>query len=141
MSKAFAFAGVRLGYLVADAAVIDAMRLVRLPYHLSSLTQAASIAALNNAKLMLSNVEIISSERARVSQGLTELELQVLPSESNFLLVQGFSDPRKVFDFLLQNGLIVRKTTIPGALRITIGTPEENDRLLELMPKALASLD
>lgn len=141
MSKAFAFAGVRLGYLLGDPAVVDAMRLVRLPYHLSSLTQAASIAALANSQLMLSNVKQISNERERVAAGLAELNLKVLPSESNFLLVEGYENPRRVFDYLLSEGLIVRKTTIPGALRITIGTPAENDKLLELMPRALASLD
>lgn len=137
MSKAFAFAGVRLGYMVSDPAVVDAMRLVRLPYHLSSLTQAASIAAIRNSDLMLSNVKEISKERERVARGLSSLGLKVLPSESNFLLVEGFTEPRAVFDYLLQNGLIIRKTTIAGALRITIGTPQENDKLLELMPKAL----
>jgi len=141
MSKAFAFAGVRLGYMVSDPAVVDAMRLVRLPYHLSSLTQAASIAAIRNSDLMLSNVKEISKERERVARGLSSLGLKVLPSESNFLLVEGFTEPRAVFDYLLQNGLIIRKTTIAGALRITIGTPLENDKLLELMPKALQSLD
>lgn len=141
MSKAFAFAGARLGYLVADPAVVDAMRLVRLPYHLSALTQAASIAALRNSKLMLANVQQISTQRQRVGDELSRMGLQVVPSESNFLLVEGFADPRGVFDFLMEQGLIVRKTTIPGALRITIGTPEENDKLLELMPKALSSLD
>lgn len=141
MSKAFAFAGVRLGYLLGDPAVVDAMRLVRLPYHLSALTQAASIAALANSELMLSNVKQISNERNRVAARLSELNLKVLPSESNFLLVEGYANPRGVFDYLLSEGLIVRKTTIPGALRITIGTPAENDKLLELMPKALASLD
>ena len=141
MSKAFAFAGARLGYLVADPAVVDAMRLVRLPYHLSALTQAASIAALRNSKLMLANVQQISTQRQRVGEELSRMGLQVVPSESNFLLVEGFADPRGVFDFLMEQGLIVRKTTIPGALRITIGTPEENDKLLELMPKALSSLD
>lgn len=141
MSKAFAFAGARVGYLVADPAVVDAMRLVRLPYHLSALTQAASIAALRNSKLMLANVQQISTQRQRVGEELSRMGLQVVPSESNFLLVEGFEDPRGVFDFLMEQGLIVRKTTIPGALRITIGTPEENDKLLELMPKALSSLD
>jgi len=141
MSKAFAFAGVRLGYMVSDPAVVDAMRLVRLPYHLSSLTQAASIAAIRNSELMLSNVKEISRERERVASGLRTLGLSVLPSESNFLLVEGFTDPRAVFDYLLQRGLIIRKTTIPGALRITIGTPDENDRLMDLMPEALSSLD
>ena len=141
MSKAFAFAGVRLGYLLGDPAVVDAMRLVRLPYHLSALTQAASIAALTNSQLMLSSVKQISDERDRVAKGLAELNLKVLPSESNFLLVEGYANPRGVFDYLLSEGLIVRKTTIPGALRITIGTPSENDRLLELMPRAISSLD
>lgn len=141
MSKAFAFAGVRLGYLLADPAVIDAMRLVRLPYHLSSLTQAASIAALSNSELMLSNVSLLAQQRERVSEALENLGLEVFPSESNFVLVSGFSDPRAVFDYLLEHGLIIRKATIESSLRITIGTPAENDRLLELLPEALASLD
>jgi histidinol-phosphate aminotransferase len=141
MSKAFAFAGVRLGYMLSDPAVVDAMRLVRLPYHLSALTQAAAIAALANSELMLSNVKLLSSERDRVAARLAGLDLKVLPSSSNFLLVEGFANPRGVFDYLLSNGLIVRKTTIPGALRITIGTAEENNRLLELLPSAVASLD
>ena len=141
MSKAFAFAGVRLGYLAADPAVIDAMRLVRLPYHLSSLTQAASRAAVMESETMLSNVREISIQRERVASELKALGLEVYPSKSNFLLVSGFKEPRAVFDYLLNEGLIVRKTTIDSALRITIGTELENDRLLELMPLAIASLD
>lgn len=141
MSKAFAFAGVRLGYLLADPAVIDAMRLVRLPYHLSTLTQAASIAALRSSELMLSNVTELARQRERVSDALTNLGLEVFPSESNFVLVSGFADPGATFEYLLEHGLIIRKTTIKSSLRITIGTPEENDRLLELMPEAIASLD
>ncbi len=141
MSKAFAFAGVRLGYMAADPAVIDAMRLVRLPYHLSSLTQAAARAAVRESETMLSNVREISVQRERVAEELKKLDLVVYPSKSNFLLVGGFSNPRAVFDYLLSNGLIVRKTTIDSALRITIGTEEENNRLLELMPSAITSLD
>ena len=141
MSKAFAFAGVRLGYMAADPAVIDAMRLVRLPYHLSSLTQAASRAAVMESETMLSNVREISIQRERVASELKALGLEVYPSKSNFLLVSGFKEPRAVFDYLLNEGLIVRKTTIDSALRITIGTELENDRLLELMPLAIASLD
>jgi len=141
MSKAFAFAGVRLGYMAADAAVIDAMRLVRLPYHLSSLTQAASRAAVMESETMLSNVREISVQRERVAAEFRKLGLDVYPSKSNFLLVSGFKDPRAVFDYLMNQGLIVRKTTIESALRITIGTEPENNKLLELMPSAIASLD
>lgn len=139
MSKAFAFAGVRLGYLAADAAVIDALRLVRLPYHLSALTQAAAIAALAHAGEMLATVSDIRSQRDRLAAALTELGYFVHPSGANFLLVGGFADPSGMFDALRQRGILIRDLGIPGHLRLTAGTEAETtvliDSIAELTPR------
>lgn len=136
MSKAFAFAGVRLGYLAVDPAVIDAFRLVRLPYHLSALTQAAAVAALHNAPAMLAQVEAIKSERDRMIRELPGLGYQPWPSEANFVLFGGVEDPKATFSELIQAGIIVRDVGIPHTLRVTAGTPRETDLFLA----ALAAL-
>lgn len=131
MSKAFAFAGVRLGYLAADAAVIDALRLVRLPYHLSALTQAAATAALRHSDAMLSAVAEIRSERDRLADALAALGYTVHPSGANFLLVGGFTDPAATFEALRAQGILIRNLSIPGHLRITAGTPAETTILID----------
>ncbi len=131
MSKAFAFAGVRLGYLAADAAVVDALRLVRLPYHLSALTQAAATAALRHSGAMLGAVAEIRSERDRLDAALTELGYLVHPSGSNFLLVGGFADPAATFEALRAQGILIRNLSIPGHLRITAGTREETSAVID----------
>lgn len=125
MSKAFAFAGVRLGYLAAHPAVIDAFRLVRLPYHLSALTQAAAVAALRHAPAMLAQVDAIKAERDRMIRELPGLGYTVWPSEANFVLFGGVSDPQRTFRALLEAGVIVRDVGIPHAIRVTAGTPDE----------------
>ncbi|MBB5632141.1 histidinol-phosphate aminotransferase [Cryobacterium mesophilum] len=125
MSKAFAFAGVRLGYLAADPAVIDALRLVRLPYHLSSLTQAAAIAALDNADILLATVADIAAQRDRLLAALPALGYPVLPSDANFVLFGGVADPPGMFGELLARGILVRDVGIPGHLRVTAGTEAE----------------
>lgn len=130
MSKAFAFAGVRLGYLAADPAVIDAMRLVRLPYHLSALTQAAARAAIRHAPEMLATVTDICEQRDRMAIALTDLGYLVHPSGANFLLVGGFADPTAVFETLRKQGILIRDLGIPGHLRITAGTADETTQLL-----------
>lgn len=136
MSKAFAFAGVRLGYLAADAAVVDALRLVRLPYHLSALTQAAARAAFRHAAAMLRTVDDIIAQRDRIDATLTELSYSVHPSGANFLLVGGFTNPDATFEVLRAQGILIRNLGIDGHLRITAGTEEETTTLLE----AIASL-
>lgn len=136
MSKAFAFAGVRLGYLAADPAVIDAFRLVRLPYHLSALTQAAAVAALRHAPEMLAQVDAIKGERDRMIRELPALGYRPWPSEANFVLFGGVEDPRRTFRGLLDQGVIIRDVGIPHALRVTAGTPAETDAFLA----ALAAL-
>lgn len=131
MSKAFAFAGVRLGYLAADQAVVDALRLVRLPYHLSALTQAAATAALRHSDEMLSTVADICTQRDRLAEALSELGFQVHPSGANFLLVGGFSDPAATFEALRSQGILIRNLNIDGHLRLTAGTEDETTILIE----------
>ena len=130
MSKAFAFAGARVGYMAADAAVVDAMRIVRLPYHLSALTQAAAMAALETSGELLANVEQIKVQRERIISGVQKMGLKPYPSQANFVLVQGFTDTQLVFDALLSKGIIVRDIGIPGCLRITAGAESETTKLL-----------
>ena len=131
MSKAFAFAGVRLGYLAADAAVVDALRLVRLPYHLSALTQAAATAALRHPAEMLATVADIRGQRDRMAEELSGLGYLVHPSGSNFLLVGGFADPAATFEALRAQGILIRNLGIPGHLRLTAGTESETTQLLD----------
>ncbi|HWK21178.1 MAG TPA: histidinol-phosphate transaminase [Microbacteriaceae bacterium] len=133
MSKAFAFAGVRLGYLAADPAVVDAFRLVRLPYHLSALTQAAAVAALRAAPAMLAQVDAIKVERDRMVRELAALGYRPWPSEANFVLFGGVEDPRATFQALLGAGIIVRDVGIPHTLRVTAGTAAETDAFLSAL--------
>ena len=135
MSKAFAFAGVRLGYLAADPAVIDALRLVRLPYHLSALTQAAAVAALRHAPEMLAQVDAIKAQRDRMIRELPGLGYAPWPSEANFVLFGGVMDPKLVFEALLEAGIIVRDVGIPRHLRVTAGTSGETDQFLSALGK------
>lgn len=130
MSKAFAFAGARLGYMAADPAVVDAMRLVRLPYHLSALTQAAAIAAVDHSSSLLANVEKIKAQRDRITDGVKKLGLTPFASDANFVLVGGFKDPAEVFTKLLERGVIIRNVGLPNTLRITAGTEAETTKLL-----------
>lgn len=131
MSKAFAFAGVRLGYLAADPAVIDALRLVRLPYHLSALTQAAATTAIRHSATMLATVADIRSERDRLGVALTELGYRVHDSGANFVLVGGFADPDAVFEALRARGILIRNLGIEGHLRITAGTEAETSAVIQ----------
>ncbi|NOQ57163.1 histidinol-phosphate transaminase [Mycolicibacterium fortuitum] len=130
MSKAFAFAGGRLGYLAAAPAVIDALLLVRLPYHLSVLTQAAACAALRHADDTLGSVATLAAERDRVSAELTRLGYRVIPSDANFVLFGDFIDAPATWQRYLDKGILIRDVGIPGFLRTTIGLAEENDAFL-----------
>ncbi|WP_336923746.1 histidinol-phosphate transaminase [Aquipuribacter sp. SD81] len=135
MSKAFAFAGVRLGYLAADPAVTAALRLVRLPYHLSTLTQVAAVAALEHADDLLGTVAALKAQRDRIVDGTRALGLEPVPSDANFVLVGGFADPAAAFDALLADGVLVRDVGLPGHLRVTAGTEAETDRLLAALER------
>ena len=130
MSKAFAFAGGRLGYLIAAPAVIDAMLLVRLPYHLSSVTQAAARAALRHADDTLGSVAKLIVERERVTEALTGMGFRVIPSDANFVLFGEFADAPATWQRYLDAGILIRDVGISGYLRATTGLAEENDALL-----------
>ena len=130
MSKAFAFAGVRLGYLAASAELCELMRLVRLPYHLSAVTQAVALAALDHADDMLAMVDAIKTERDRLVAGVTQLGLRPTPSDANFVLIGGFADAHATWQALLDRGILVRDVGIEKHLRITAGTPAETDAVL-----------
>ncbi|WP_026554089.1 histidinol-phosphate transaminase [Arthrobacter sp. 35W] len=136
MSKAFALAGARLGYLAAAPEVADALRLVRLPYHLSAITQATAVAALRNSDSLLANVEDIKLQRDRIVTGLTELGLDPAPSDSNFVFFGGLENPHAVWEGLLAAGVLIRDVGIPGHLRVTAGTESETTAFLD----ALAAL-
>jgi histidinol-phosphate aminotransferase len=140
MSKAFAFAGARLGYLAADAAVSDALRLVRLPYHLSALTQAAAVAALRHAPEMLAMVDDIRLQRDRMIVELPKLGFTPHESWANFVLFSGVADPHAAFEALLAQGIIIRDIGIPNSLRVTAGTEAETTLFLEAMAD-IPSLD
>ncbi|MFB6394829.1 histidinol-phosphate transaminase [Polymorphospora lycopeni] len=130
MSKAFGFAGGRLGYLAADPAVVDAVQLVRLPYHLSSLTQAAARAALAHRAALLATVEAIKAQRDRIVAALRGRGIRVADSDANFVLFEVGGDQKAAWRALLDRGVLIRDVGLPGWLRVTAGTPEETDAFL-----------
>ena len=136
MSKAFAFAGARVGYLAADPAVIDALRLVRLPYHLSALTQAAAVAALRHSAEMLARVDEIKEQRDRIIAELPALGYFGWESHANFVLFGGLTDPHATWQHLLDEDVLIRDLGIPGTLRVTAGTEEETTAFLEALARA-----
>ena len=131
MSKAFAFAGARVGYLAADPAVADALRLVRLPYHLSALTQAAAVAALAHAPEMLAMVDDIAAQRDRLLAELPVLGYRAFDSQANFVLFDGVDRPGGDFRALLERDILIRDVGLPGALRVTAGTADETTAFLD----------
>ncbi|HTF12816.1 MAG TPA: histidinol-phosphate transaminase [Asanoa sp.] len=133
MSKAFGFAGGRLGYLAADPAVVDAVQLVRLPYHLSALTQAAARAAVAHRDSLLVTVEAIKRQRDRIVDTLRARGLTVADSDANFVLFEVGGDQRALWRALLDRGVLVRDVGLPGWLRVTAGTPTETDAFLAAM--------
>jgi histidinol-phosphate aminotransferase len=140
MSKAFSFAGVRLGYLVADPAVIKAMFLVRLPYHLSAITQAAAEVALEYQGELLANVATLVAEREKVADQLRGLGLSVVPSKANFLLFSGFDIPAAtLWQSLLEKGVLIRDVGLSGYLRVTIGADGENKLFIDALSSVLNS--
>ncbi|WP_049807250.1 histidinol-phosphate transaminase [Pseudofrankia inefficax] len=139
MSKAFALAGARVGYLAAHPAVVDALQLVRLPYHLSSFTQAVARTALAHADELLGTVEAVKAQRDRIVDELPTLGVRVVPSDANFVLFGLFSDQRAVWQGLLDAGVLVRDLGLPGWLRVTAGLPGEMDAFVNALRAVLAA--
>jgi histidinol-phosphate aminotransferase len=133
MSKAFAFAGARVGYLAADPAVVDALRLIRLPYHLSALTQAAARAALAHADELLAGVAAVRRQRDRIVDDLRALGLTVVDSDANFVLFGRFPDSASMWRKLLRQGVLVRDVGLAGWLRVTAGTEAETSAFLKAL--------
>lgn len=125
MSKAFALAGARVGYLAAGPAITDAIRVVRLPYHLSAVTQATAVAALRHAPELLANVDLLRRERDLTVDWLRERGHQVAESDANFVLFGQFPDRHATWQALLDRGVLIRETGPEGWLRVSIGTAEE----------------
>ena len=135
MSKAFAFAGARVGYLAGDPAMADAMRLVRLPYHLSALTQAAAVAALAHTGEMLAMVDDIRIQRDRLLVELAAMGYSPHESWANFVLFGGVARPADVFQRLLAEGILIRDLGIEGHLRVTAGTEPETTAFLAALAR------
>ncbi|HEY7988444.1 MAG TPA: histidinol-phosphate transaminase [Lapillicoccus sp.] len=133
MSKAFALAGARVGYLAADPDLVDALRLVRLPYHLSAPTQAVALAAIRHDASLLATVEAIKAQRDRLVTALDALGFPPVPSDANFVLYGGLADARATWQALLDRGVLVRDVGIPHHLRVTAGTPDEGSAFLQAM--------
>ncbi|MFJ9419495.1 histidinol-phosphate transaminase [Streptomyces sp. NPDC101227] len=131
MSKAFGAAGLRLGYLAADPAVVDAVQLVRLPYHLSAVTQATALAALEHTDTLLKYVEQLKQERDRLVNELRAIGYDVTPSDANFVQFGRFDNAHQTWQKILDRGVLVRDNGVPGWLRVTAGTPAENDAFLD----------
>jgi len=138
MSKAFACAGVRLGYLAAAPAVVDALALVRLPYHLSSLTQTAARVALAHTDALLATVDELRDSRDKLVLDLEALGLTVTPSDANFVLFGGFRGGSKaLWQAILDRGVLIRDVGLDGWLRVSVGTIDENAAFLDALRHAL----
>ncbi|MER7679811.1 histidinol-phosphate transaminase [Streptomyces sp. NPDC096934] len=131
MSKAFGAAGLRLGYLAAHPAVVDAVQLVRLPYHLSAVTQATALAALEHTDTLLAYVERLKAERDRLVTELRAIGYEVTESDANFVQFGRFADAHEAWRRILDRGVLVRDNGVPGRLRVSAGTPAENDAFLD----------
>ena len=125
MSKAFGMAGLRLGYLAAGRELVDALRVVRLPYHLSALTQAAALAALGHREELMGQVASLRTERDALVAWLRGRGLTAHESDANFVLFGPFEDRDAVFAALLERGVLIRVVGPQGYLRVSIGTPDE----------------
>jgi histidinol-phosphate aminotransferase len=137
MSKAFALAGARLGYLAAAPQVCEAFRLVRLPYHLSALTQAAACAALGHAEDLLSTVAAITRQRDRIVAELPAMGLTPVPSDANFVLFGGLAEAGATWGALLEAGVLIRDVGIAHHLRVTAGTESETSAFLSALARVM----
>ena len=141
MSKAFGFAGGRLGYLAADPAVVDAVQLVRLPYHLSALTQAAARAAVSQRDALLATVEQIKVQRDRIVDTLRVRGVKVADSDANFVLFATGGDQKIAWQAFLDRGVLIRDVGLPGWLRVTAGTEAETTAFLTAAEEILTAGD
>jgi histidinol-phosphate aminotransferase len=138
MSKAFALAGARLGYLAADAAIVDALRIVRLPYHLSAVTQATALAALRHSDELLAKVDELRATRDDLASWLLAQGHVVAESDANFVLFGMFDDRHAVWQGLVDRGVLIRETGPDGWLRVSVGTPDETQTFKKALMEVTA---
>ncbi|MGH9017662.1 MAG: histidinol-phosphate transaminase [Acidimicrobiales bacterium] len=141
-SKTWSMAACRLGYLVADPAVVSACEQVVLPYHLDAMTQAAGRLALRHVGAMEQRVALINEERGRIVAALGDLPVETWPSDANFVLFRPrHRSATAVWRDMVRSSVLVRDcSTWPGldeCLRVTVGTGPENDRFLSALQSAL----
>jgi histidinol-phosphate aminotransferase len=139
-SKAFALAGARIGYALSTPEVVEDLQRVRLPYHLSALTQAAGLTALRHDDEAAAGLDAIRAERDRIVRALSEIEdATVFPSQANFVLFQPPGDAKELWQGLLDRGVLVRDLTdvVPSGLRVTAGTTHEVDLFLKALEEVL----
>ena len=140
-SKAFALAGARLGYGMVSEAVAADVKRVRLPYHVSALTQAAGLAALRHVDEAMEILDAVRHQRDRIFETLSGIDgMEVFPSDANFVLFRGPFSPGRVWEALVEHGVLVRDLSmvVPGCLRVTAGTPEETTAFLDALRAVLA---
>jgi histidinol-phosphate aminotransferase len=141
-SKTWAMAGARLGYLIAEPAVVDGCRAAALPYHLSVQTQLAGVLALRYEEEMQERVRSVAAAREQLAEGLSKLDVDTWPSDANFILFRPRDrDARSVWSALLSDGVLIRdfstRDGLEGCLRVTVGTPKENERFLDALAGVL----
>ena len=139
-SKAFAMAGARLGYVLTSPEVVSDLQRVRLPYHMSSLTQAAGIAAIAHTNEAMAVLDAIRRQRDRIDHELRAIDgITVYPSDANFVLFVPPGDAKRVWQGLLDRGVLVRDVTavVPNALRVTAGAEHEVDLFLTSLREVL----
>jgi histidinol-phosphate aminotransferase len=140
MSKAFALAGARVGYLAADPQVVEVLQIVRLPYHLSAMSQAVALAALRHASELQAGVARVRASRDQTVGWLRSAGLSAADSDANFVLFGRFSDSHEVWQALLDRGVLVRETGPDGWLRVSIGTDSEMAAFRDALTSALVAL-
>lgn len=137
MSKAFALAGGRLGYIAADAAIIDALRIVRLPYHLSAVSQAVALAALRHSDELLAKVDELRSMRDDLVAWFEGQGIEAAASDANFVLFGQFADRHAIWQGLVDRGVLIRETGPQGWLRVSVGTPADMDAFYRALQEVL----
>jgi histidinol-phosphate aminotransferase len=139
-SKVYGLAGLRIGFAFGRPELLAAMNKLRTPFNTSGVAQAAALAAMNDRKHVARCIETNAVERKRLSEGLAKLGFQPVPSEANFVFIVVGPDAKALCDDLLHMGVIVRPLGwmgFPEAMRISVGTAEENDKCLAAMARVI----
>ncbi len=139
-SKAYGLAGLRLGYTVARKDISMALNKVREPFNVNSVAQAAAVAALEDENGFARSVELVEKEKDKICKALNGMDVEFVPPKANFILIDTKRSSKKIFDFLLKEGVIVREMSswsLDGFIRVSVGFPEENDAFIEAFEKAL----